>query len=351
MLPSERLVVYAEKELAPVGAKTVAGILRYRADDVVAVIDSTKVGQDPAACVGIRLDRKIPVVASVRESLKFQPDTLLIGMHPALAIFPKEWRRAVMEAIEADLSIINGLHYLLADDAEIAALANDRKVQIWDVRRPPCEDLLPRYESHRPGARVVLTVGSDTSVGKMTTALELHREMASRGENSVFVATGQIGLMIGHYGVPADHILSDFVTGHVERCVLAAAQTHDWVFVEGQGALNNPAVSPVTLGLIHGALPNAMILSHRAGQQTLKKYPQCQIPPLRALVEMNETAANWLHPEKASRVLGVSLDTSGLDEDAARRAVKAAESGAGLPATDVIRDGAGRLANALQNAL
>src|SRR5438445_468888 len=190
-------------------------------------------------------------------------------------------------------------------------------------------------------------VGSDCATGKMTAALELDREAQKRGLNSAFVATGQTGIMISGNGLPADRIISDFVAGMVEEMVLDLSNQHDWVFVEGQGALNHPGYSPVTLGLIHGAMPDAMIFSHLAGSKTIEGYAHCPLPPLPQLVQLNEQMVNVIRPERPCKVVGLALMTIHLSEQEARDAIKQAEDETGLPTTDVVRFGAGKLMDAL----
>src|SRR5438445_13618814 len=141
-------------------------------------------------------------------------------------------------------------------------------------------------------------VGSDCATGKMTAALELDREAQKRGLNSAFVATGQTGIMISGTGLPVDRIISDFVAGMVEEMVLDFTDTHDWVFVEGQGALNHPGYSPVTLGLIHGSMPEAMIFSHQAVATTIEGYEHCLFPHLSRMIELNEDTVCWVRPSR-----------------------------------------------------
>ncbi len=345
---AKKIAIYAEGDLEWQNSKTTEGILRYRGDDVVCVIDGARAGQDPAAIFGMRLRAPVPIVPDVPAALALEPDTLLLGLEPASSALPQHVRNAVRAAIDAGLDVISGLHYFLDDDVELHARAAARGTALWDVRKPPSTGLLSHYEPRRPGTRVVLTVGSDMYVGKMTTTLELCALARSRGLAPEFVATGQIGMMISQAGIPADAIASDFLNGHMDRCVRDAVERSDWVFVEGQASLNHPTGSQVTLGLLHGALPDAMILCHRAGAMNLRRYPNCRIPPLAELVEMNETAVNWLHHRKNSRVAGIALNTAGLDDARARAAISATEEETGLPVADVLRYGAEPLLDALQ---
>jgi len=145
--------------------------------------------------------------------------------------------------------------------------------------------------------------------------------------------------MISRNGLPVDRIISDFVAGMVEQMVLDFTNEHDWVFVEGQGALNHPGYSPVTLGLIHGSMPDAMIFCHKAGTITIDGYEHCPLPSLTRLIQINEEAISWLRPDRSSKVVGLAIMTLGLSEQEAHDAVKQAEDETGLPATDVLRFG------------
>jgi uncharacterized NAD-dependent epimerase/dehydratase family protein len=327
--------------------KTATGVLRYGQDPVVAVIDSTTAGQDVAQALHAELGRGIPVVHDIREALTYNPDTLLIGIAPKGGALPPAWRWQLLAAIEAGLNIISGLHMFLSDDEELHNAAATHGVTIWDVRRPSEQKRVATFAPHRPGSHTVLMVGSDCATGKMTVALELDREAQRRNLSSAFLATGQTGIMISGNGIPADRIISDFIAGQVEEMVLNLSNTHDWVFVEGQGALNHPGYSPVTLGLVHGSIPDAMILCHKAGTTTIEGYEHCPLPSLNRLIEINEEAVSWLRPDRSSKVVGLALITQHLDEAAAHEAIQWAENETGLPVTDVIRFGASELMDAL----
>ena len=342
-----RIAILAEGAFEWHYGKTATGVIRYGKDTVVAVIDSTKAGKDVSQALGGSFGKGIPVVRNIHEALMYQPDTLLIGIAPMGGALPKEWHWQLLTAIEAGLDIISGLHVFVSDDDELRAAAEKRGVTIWDVRRPPEKNLVARFIPHRPGSHTVLLVGSDCAVGKMTVALELDREAQRRGLNSAFVATGQTGIMISGTGLPVDRIISDFVAGMVEEMVLDFCARHDWVFVEGQGALNHPGYSPVTLGLIHGSMPDAMIFCHKAGATAIEGYENCPLPSLKRMIAFNEDTVSWVRPERPCKVVGLALMTHDLAEQEAQDALKQAEDETGLPATDVLRSGAGVLMDAL----
>jgi len=348
---SRRLAVLAEGRFTRLDAKTAVGVLRYRPNEVAAVIDSTRAGGTAEACVGI--GGGVPVVAGIEAAAACGADSLLVGVAPQGGELPHECRPMVRDALLRGWDVLSGLHVFLGDDPEFAALARERAVTIHDVRRPPPGRPVAARRAAGVDALVVLTVGSDCNVGKMTTALELARALGGRGLRAAFVATGQTGIFIADRGVAVDAIPSDFVAGAIEQLVVEAARDADIVIVEGQGALHHPGYSGVTLGLLHGACPAAMILCHQAGREQVRPpggraaeaLSAPVIPPLRDLVRAYEEAAAWVHP---SRVVGVALNTLGLGERSARQAVERTALDTGLPVADPVRFGAEALAGAIE---
>jgi Uncharacterized conserved protein len=192
---------------------------------------------------------------------------------------------------------------------------------------------------------VVLTVGSDCAIGKMTVSLELDREARRRGVRSEFVPTGQTGIAIAGWGISVDAVVADFLAGAAEQLVLeGVARGGELLWVEGQGSLLHPAYSGVTLGLVHGSAPHAYVLCHKAGETVVDEDDRFPIPPLSELVDLHERMSLLARP---ARVLAIALNTRDLDEDAARRAVAEAEAETGLPADDPVRFGAARLVDAV----
>ncbi|HEY6866865.1 MAG TPA: DUF1611 domain-containing protein [Candidatus Eisenbacteria bacterium] len=343
---SRRLALLAEGRFTPLDAKTAVGVLRYRADEVVAVIDSTRAGRTAAACVGV--GGSIPVVADLAGAAVLGAESLLVGVAPQGGELPAAWRATVLGAIERGWDVLSGLHVFLADDPELAARARAREARLLDVRRPPAARRIAAGRAAGVGSTVILTVGSDCNVGKMTAALEIVRALERSGERAAFVATGQTGIFIADHGVVVDAVVADFVAGEVEALVLEAAASAGLVVVEGQGALGHPAYSGVTLALLHGACPAGLVLCHQAGREAIRLTGSAEvwpIPPLSELVRINEGAAAWVSP---TRVVGIALNTLGMDEAAARAACERAGRETGLPATDPVRFGAESLAEAVR---
>lgn len=342
-----KIAILAEGAFTWQMAKTATGVIRYGQEPVVAVIDSMKAGQDVAHALQVDMGHGVPVVRDIHEALAYQPDTLLIGIAPMGGALPESWHWQLLAAIDAGLNLISGLHFFLSDDQELRAAAEKRGVSIWDVRQPPTTKRVGTFQPHRPGSHAVLMVGSDCAVGKMTTALELDQEARRRGLNSAFLATGQTGLMIASRGLPADHVISDFVAGETEHLVLELTSEHDWVFVEGQGALNHPGYSPVTLGLLHGSMPEAMIFCHHAGATAIDGLEHATFPDLNRLIRLYEEIVNILPHEQPSKVVGISLVTIGKTDEQALEAIRQMEEQTGLPVTDTWRFGPGKLLDAL----
>ena len=349
--PSEqrrRYAILAEGAFGELASKTAIGVIRYGHDPVVAVLDSSRAGRNVREWLGDPYD--IPVVASLEEALARRPSALLIGIAPQGGRIPPDWRRTILLAIEAGLDIVSGLHQFLSDDPEFAAAAGVRGVQLEDHRRPPDFQDVARRREHRPGARVVLTVGTDCAIGKMSVSLELRRSAVAAGLPAVFVATGQTGIMIEGWGSAVDRLVSDFLAGTVEWLVERAEGMGDWIFVEGQGSLDHPAYSAVTLGLIHGATPHGMVLVHQPGRTEHHGW-EGRDSPIKSLPEtirLHEQVAGLVRP---SRVLAVALDTHLLAESAARAEIDRVAAETGLVTDDPLRFGAERLLDAVRAEL
>ena len=345
MLDDRRILLLTDGELGVFSSKTATCILRYRPDEVVALLDRQRVGQDPADVVGVGAG--IPIVGSVAEALHYEPNCLLIGTAPVGGALPDAWRGMLGDAVTAGLDVISGLHAMLNDDPELAALAGRHGVTLYDVRRPPDDVPIGRNLARDLPVRRVLCIGTDCNLGKMVASFELAEALRQRGRDARFIATGQTGIMLSGSGIAIDRVISDFVPGAVEKMLLEH-RDREVVVIEGQGALIEPAYSGVTLGLLHGSAPDAMILCHHATRTGLTHHPSIVIPPLAEMVDLHERIVRPLYP---SRVIGIALNTVGLDDAGARDAVERAEAETGLPATDVLRLGPDKLVDAIEGIL
>ncbi|MEO5988784.1 MAG: DUF1611 domain-containing protein [Candidatus Eisenbacteria bacterium] len=346
---TRRLAILAEDSFTATDAKTAVGVLRYRPEEVVAVIDSTRAGRTSQSCAGVGGD--IPVVATLEAAAEFEPDGLLLGTAPHGGALPASWRGVVAEALMRGWDVLSGLHVCLADDQELATIAASKGCTILDVRRAPLSRPLAARRAAQLQALVVLTVGSDCNTGKMTTALQLRSELEKKGARTAFVATGQTGIFIADHGVAIDAVPGDFAAGMVEEMVCEAGRDADIVLVEGQGALHHPAYSGVAMSLMHGACPDSLILCHQVGRTHLNisdAGPAPRIKSLSELVRDHERAAGWMH---LSRVIGISLNTMTVNEDEGRRAVEHAHQLTGLPVVDPVRFSAEPIALALMRRM
>ena len=318
--------------------KTMRGVLRYRLEDVVAILDSTRAGET---------EEGVPVVESVVDAIPLGPTTALVGVATQGGRFPPEWIAILRACVEHGLDVENGLHVFLADDPVLRGLAAERGVELRDLRRPPAGLSTATGENLAVDATIVLTVGSDCAIGKMTVSLELDLEARRRGLRSVFVPTGQTGMAIAGWGTAVDAVVADFLAGAAERLVVEGrARGGELLWVEGQGSLLHPVYSGVALGLYHGSVPHLLVLCHEVGRTQIEgagggPHP---IPPLRELVELHERLAL---PARPARVAAVALNTSVLGEEEARAAIAAAEDETGLPADDPVRFGAAKLVDAV----
>ncbi len=296
-----KIVILTEGGTNPHTGKTAASVVRYRGDEVVALLDSQQAGKTSGQLLGV--GGETPIIASVADA----PDatTLLLGTAPPGGKIPGPWREIILDAISHGLDVVGGLHDFLTEDPEFVAAAKQHGVELTDVRKTDESDIARRV-GLRPDCLRVLTVGHDCSVGKMVTAIELNRELNARGVSSKFIATGQTGIMIEGDGCPVDHVISDFVSGAVEKMMLQH-QDHDVLMIEGQGSLAHPSYSAVTLGLIHGALPQAMILCYQVGREKITGLEHLTIPPLAKIKEMNEAMASIYQPGK---VIGIAMNSS-----------------------------------------
>ena len=340
-MTGRRLAILADGHLDFHFGKTATGVIRYRPGDVVAVIEPRFAGQTTQSALGF--GGGIPIVSSLDEALIYKPDALLIGVATRGGLIPPEWLPALHRAIDNRLDIISGLHQFLSDDPDLARAAAAAGIQLVDVRKPPTELAVAEGTPHTPGRTVITMVGADCAVGKMSVALDIQAEAARRGLDVGFVATGQTGMMIAGDGIPLDRIIGDFMSGAVEREVLAATKDHEIVIVEGQGSLLHPAYSGVTLALIHGSQPNGMILTVMPARETIEDYA-IEIPTVETLVEMHEAAASWVKP---APVIAIAVNSLGLSPERSDHIIESIRVETGLPATDTFRHGAGILVDAV----
>jgi len=331
MTDSRRLAILAHEKF-PGRAKTALGVMRYSDDETVAVIDRESAGSRVADHTNTVPDA--PIVDSF-EAVPADVDALVIGIAPIGGGFDESWRPDVVAALESGVDVVAGLHYFLSEDEEFATLAAEYGAELHDVRKPHPGIGVAEGNAADVDADVILTVGTDCSVGKMTTTCELVETARELGIDAGFVPTGQTGIMIAGWGNPVDRVVSDFTAGAVEEMLVERGDEHDVLFVEGQGSIVHPAYSAVTCGILHGSMADKLVLCHEAGREVVHGYEETELPPIPAYVDLYEELARPVHE---TDVVAGAIDTSQIDtEDIARATVEEFGDELDGPATDPIR--------------
>jgi uncharacterized NAD-dependent epimerase/dehydratase family protein len=320
-------------------AKTARGVIRYRRESVVAILDSKRSGES---------DDGIPIVGTVGDALPLGPNTALVGVATQGGVFPGDWQELLKTCVANKLDLENGLHVRLHDIPGLQELAVEHGVELIDLREPPPDLSTATGENLEVDATIVLTVGSDCAIGKMTATCELDLEARKRGLRSVFVPTGQTGIAIAGWGISVDAVVSDFLAGAAERLVVEGGRRGDLLWVEGQGAILHPIYSGVTVGLMHGSAPHLYVLCHEVGRTVVEGDPtESPLVSLSELVDLHERLSLRRRP---ATVACIALNTSRVSEQEARDAIEAAEKETGLAVDDPVRFGAERLLDSVLNA-
>lgn len=317
------------------------------ADDLAAKVANGVAKWRPEWCKGqLRLDGCNADLGltdmTLEEAKAAGVKTVIVGVANRGGVIPQSWLSTLETALVMGFDIASGLHNKLADIDTLSSLAKEHGRQLFDVRHPT-EDFDVAKGSKRPGKRL-LTVGTDCSVGKMFTSLAVEREMQKRGMKASFRATGQTGIFIAGDGVSVDAVVSDFISGATEKICPPNDADH-WDIVEGQGSLFHASFAGVSLGLLHGAQPDALVLCHEPTRSHMRGLPDFELPGLKRCIELNETMGKIVNPD--CRVIGVSVNTSGLPADRQDAYLEEVEKDLGLPTVDAFRQGAGRLVDAL----
>ncbi len=268
--------------------------------------------------------------------------TLVIGVANRGGVISQEWKKVLVQALEEGFDLASGLHNLLRDEPDLAAVAEATGRKLHDVRVPSVK--YPIADGKKRSGKRCLAVGTDCSVGKMYTALAMDAEMQKRGMKSTFRATGQTGILITGGGVPLDAVIADFMAGSIEYLTPDNDEDH-WDLIEGQGSLFHISYSGVTLALVHGGQPDALILCHEPTRSHMRGLPDYDLPTLEELRDVSLPLARRANP--ACQIVGISVNTQHLGEEEAVAYLKEVEDRMGLPAVDPYRHGAGRLVDAL----
>lgn len=268
--------------------------------------------------------------------------TLVIGVANRGGVISQSWKEVLIEALSMGYDLASGLHNLLRDEADLSDAAAKAGRILHDVRVPSVEYPIANGKP-RTGKRC-LAIGTDCSVGKMYTAMAMDREMRARGLKSTFRATGQTGILITGDGVPLDAVIADFMAGSVEWLTPDNDPDH-WDMIEGQGSLFHVSYSGVTMALVHGGAPDALVLSHEPTRPHMRGLPDYQLPSLEVLRDTGLALARVANPK--AEVIGISVNTAAMGEDEALAYLAKTEARMGLPTCDPFRQGAGALCDAL----
>ncbi|MEJ6393417.1 N-acetyltransferase DgcN [Gymnodinialimonas sp. 2305UL16-5] len=313
-------------------AKVAQGIRDWRPDNVIGQLRMEGCGADVKVA-------DMDLHAAKASGAK----TLVIGVANRGGIISSAWKRILIEALSEGFDIASGLHNLLRDEADLVAVAHEYGRQLHDVRIPSVK--YPIANGVKRSGKRCLAVGTDCSVGKMYTSLAMDKEMKARGLKSSFRATGQTGILVTGDGVPLDAVIADFMAGSIEYLTPDNDDDH-WDMIEGQGSLFHVSYSGVTLALIHGGQPDALILSHEPTREHMRGLPTYDLPSLEALRDMALPLARIANPK--AEVVGISVNTAAMGEDEALSYLDDVEKRMGLPTCDPFRQGAGKLCDALE---
>ncbi|GDY13407.1 hypothetical protein LBMAG53_22850 [Planctomycetota bacterium] len=340
----KRLAILSEDSLDRYRNKTAVGLLRFRPQDVVCVIDGRNAGQDVGDLTGV--GHGIPIVGEISQALALGIEWVVIGVATPGGILPQGLRPQLYEAIRNRVGVVSGLHDTL-HDPNLIALAARYAVELVNLRRTDDEDNrhISTGRARKTKAWRVLTVGTDANIGKTTTSLALYEYLKLRKIRSRFAATGQDGILVTGQGVCIDRCISDFAGGAAERLVIEQAKGAEVLVIEGQNSIMSPCYSGTALSLLHGSCPDAMILCHAPSRTTLR-HTDVAMPTLTHFIELYQAMLWPLHP---GRVVGIALNTLDMDQKEAEAALAEAARSTGLPCADIVREGdagAARLAAA-----
>ena len=323
ILPGPYLLFLGDT-VEPGYAKTAFGLRDWAADRCIGELTL------PGAGVTTGLPFLFPAAAFAQGAR-----ALLIGVATPGGLIPANWMPTLVAALEAGLDIVSGMHAKLADIPVLRSTSERLGRRLIDVRTPPAN--IPVASGKRRSGQRLLTVGTDCALGKKYTALAIAHGLKARGMDATFRATGQTGIMIAGSGIPIDAVVADFVAGAAEMLSPSAATSHIDV-IEGQGSIFHPAYAPVSLGLLHGSQPDVFVVCHEPGRTHILGHPAFTLPSIEQVIAQTVALGRLTNPD--IRCAGVSLNTGGLDGDAAAREIAEVAARLGLPVADPLRGGA-----------
>ena len=325
-----RFVILAIGSFDYIKNKTGNMLIRYKPDQVLAVIDPYKEGKTAEEVIGYGGD--IPCVKSFMDAKKYSPTHLVVGNAPQGGVLDKKSKSEIHDAIQNGCDIISGMHFFLNDDPELVKEAIKNNINLIDLRKSRHPHKFPKGSWKKRNFPVLLIVGSDCDTGKMTTAWEITKALKRRGKNVHFIGTGQTGILLSGSGVAIDAVISDFMAGEIEYCLDQLPENTELAVVEGQGALNNMYYSGVTLGLMHGCMPDYLIFTHEP-----KRDMDVTAHPLPELRQLMDLYLALMRPFKDTKYLGINLLTLNQTNKISKKIIDSLSSNLNLPVTDIIR--------------
>ncbi len=339
-----RYAILAHESFDYILSKTGNMLIRYKPSEVCAVIDRNHYGKTAGDVLG--WGGSIPCVLNFDQAKQYAPTHLVIGNAPQGGRLDNKSLIEIEKAIDYGCDIISGMHSLLKNNHHLVDKAKKNNVSLIDLRNTPNPPHFPKGSWKERKFPVLLVVGSDCDTGKMTTAWEICKELNKRKWNVKFLGTGQTGILLSGNGVPIDAVISDFMAGEIEHHLDKFSKDSDLVIVEGQGALNNMFYSGVTLGLLHGCMPDFLIMTHEPYRELdVSYYP---IPSLEELMTLH---LNLLKQFKNSTFVGINLLTLKLTRNEAKKYIQNVNDEFDLPTTDVVRFGSKGLINSIETAI
>ena len=344
MSQKKKIVILSHGAFNYIKNKTGNMLIRYRTDEVVALLDRAKSGMTANDELGY--GGNIPVLDNFDACIDLEPDTLVIGNASQGGFISDDYRAEVIKAIEFGCDIISGMHHFINDDVEFVQLAEKHNVSLFDLRRPPDPPNFPKGSWHKRKIPVLLIVGTDCDTGKMTTAWEVSERLKSRGRKVEFIGTGQTGILLSGAGVPIDAVKADFMAGEIEHLIDKVSEDTELIIVEGQGALTNQYYAGVTLGLLHGAMPDYMLMTHDPARELdVTDYPMAT---MRLVMDMHlDLMSNF----KKSKFIGINLLTFKLSDEDAKKEIDKVKEEYSMATTDLIRYGSNELIETIEDLL
>jgi len=337
-MSTRKMIILTDGHYNAHAAKTAICVVRYRPEEVVAVLDRDLCGKTCGEVM--KAGGQIPFVGSLEEAPG--ANTLLIGIAPPGGKIPVSWRPIVLEAIARKLTIVSGLHEFLREDPEFAQAAAEHRARLLDLRDNQERDVASGLPYDQRCLRIH-TVANDCSCGKMVATVEVTQGLNRAGVDAAFVATGQTGIMVAGDGCPIDRVIADFVGGAAEKLVVKN-QHHEVIVIEGQGSLYHPRYSGVTFGLLHGVKPDGLVYCYEMGRKAIDDMKHVALPSADKAIEFYETCANVMHP---CRVIGVAVNGQHFGDDEVAAECRRVGEELGLPICDVIRHGPDKLVEAV----